>query len=55
MDNLYIDSWSFFETGWEVLCYGGFVICTLTVCHFFKEDGKCYVMVDLYIDKWFWF
>jgi hypothetical protein len=34
MDNLYIDSWSFFETGWEVLCY---------------------VMVDLYIDKWFWF
>jgi hypothetical protein len=23
--NLHIDSWSFFETGWEVLCYGGFV------------------------------
>jgi hypothetical protein len=47
MYNLYIDSWSFFETGWEVLCYGGWIIYTLTVGHFLKQDGKCYVMVDL--------
>jgi hypothetical protein len=43
-----------------VLCYDGWIICTLIVGHFLKQDGKCYVMlcyvmVDLYIDKWFWF
>jgi hypothetical protein len=28
-----------------VLCYDGWIICTLTVGHFLKQDGKCYVML----------